>query len=116
MPSIACSSAVAITQPVQAGTWPGHPYPQMIIKAIKESVNGQLKVPELYRKLSDYDSTLISKLIPMEPMKNKKQKTAEEIFKENVRQNLSRKSMFRNIKDAETGKSTGYWELAEGES
>jgi hypothetical protein len=120
MPSTASSSAVAIPQAVQTGTWPGNTYPEMITKAIQESANGQLKVRDLYRILPQYDSTIISKLIEqsrIKNIKNKNQKTPTEVFQENVRQNLSRqKEGFRNVKDPDTGKSTGYWELVESES
>jgi hypothetical protein len=120
MPSTAGSSAVAIPQAVQTGTWPGNTYPEMITKAIQESTNGRLKVRDLYRILPQYDSTIMSKLIEqsrIKNIKNKNQKTPTEVFQENVRQNLSRqKEGFRNVKDPNNGKSTGYWELVESES
>jgi len=60
----------------------------------------------------------MSKLIEqaqIKSLKNIKQKTPTD--QENVRQNLSRRNNpFRNVKDPNTGKSTGYWEVVESES
>jgi hypothetical protein len=111
MSGIASTSAVTTPQ-VQTSPRRDPTYPQLIIRAIKESANGRLKVSELYRILPVYLPTIISKLNPSKPGKDGKWKTREEVFQGNVRQNLSRyKLLFRNIKHNETGKSTRYWEL-----
>ncbi len=118
MPMVASCPAVTAPQAPRTKNLAGHTYPELIARAITESETGRLKVSELYAILPVLSPTLMSKLIPCNNSSmNKKRKSAEDVFQENIRQNLSRnKSLFRNVKDPESGKSTGFWELATGES